>query len=106
MMTEEMKRKFSARICAIPMAVKLVLAPIPRYLEGLVPDDVIEERGQNALHYWLFHPCQKDLEASYSQEFNLALRILKAKRDKEEIFQAVQDYLNQEEQKRKMYFLD
>jgi len=106
MMTEEMKRKYTARICAIPMPLKLLLAPMPRYLEGLVPDDVIQERGRTALRYWMFHQSKQDLEASYSQEIRLMLQILAAEEDREAILRAIQDYLNEEEQPRKMYFLE
>jgi hypothetical protein len=105
MMTEEMKRSYAARLCGSPPPLRMMLAPIPRYLEGLVPDDVIQERGQLAFRYWLFHQSKQDLEESYSQELRLMLRILAAEEDKEAIFQAVQDYLNEEEQPRKMFFL-
>lgn len=105
MMTEEMKRQYAVRLRAIPMPLNLLLAPMPRYLEGHVPDDVIQERGQNALRYWMFHQSKQDLEESYAPELRLMLRILAAEQDKEAILQAVQDYLNEEVQPRKMYFL-
>lgn len=106
MMTDEMKFEYRRRLGASPMPLIMALAPIPRYLEGLVPDDVIQERGQMAFNYWLFHKYKKDLEESYAPELRLVLRILSAMEDKEAIFQAVQDYMNEEERPRKMYFLE
>lgn len=115
--TEEQDRALRCRTMDCPFFLASAIKPIPRYLMGRVPLDVIEERTFLALSIWHNHSCRSDLEESYAPEGEFIRRMVKAfaGRDlaipedlaafEQDVLQTLTDYVEAPVTQRKYYVL-
>jgi len=66
--SEEQNKALYIRTMDCPFFLSAMIRPIPRFLMGLVPLNVIEERTRMAFSIWQKHRCRDSLEESYTAE--------------------------------------
>lgn len=66
--SEEQRKALHIRTMDCPFFISYAIRPIPNYLAGKVPLDVLEERTFNALCLWHAHRDRETLEECYRPE--------------------------------------